>query len=52
MAKESGSNDEYEGQTGLGDIGNVLSGKGICFTYTRQKSEKILDIVNDLIENG
>ncbi|MGO5676664.1 hypothetical protein ACTOTM_20190 [Bacillus subtilis] len=51
MVKESGTNDEYEGQTGLGDLGDTLNRKGISVTYTRQtNNEKILDIVNQLIE--
>lgn len=51
MVKESGINDEYDGQTGLGDLGDTLNRKGISVTYTRQtNNEKILDIVNQLIE--
>lgn len=51
MVKESGINDEYKGQTELGDLGDTLNRKGISVTYTRQtNNEKILDIVNQLIE--
>jgi len=51
MVKESGINDEYEGQAGLGELGDKLNRNGISVTYTRQtNNEKILDIVNQLIE--
>ncbi len=51
MVKESGINDEYEEQKGLGGLGDTLNRKGISVTYTRQtNNEKILDIVNQLIE--
>lgn len=53
MVKESGINDEYEGQAGLGELGDKLNRNGISVTYTRQtNNEKILDIVNQLIEKS
>ncbi len=52
MVKETGIKDEY-GQTKLEDIGNVFRRKGISVSYTRQtNNEKILDLINDLIDNG
>lgn len=52
MVKEVRASDEYEAQTNLENIGDVLRKKGISVvTYTRQiNNEKILDIVNQLIE--
>ncbi|MCZ2258082.1 hypothetical protein KSU66_06220 [Sporosarcina sp. G11-34] len=52
MVKETGTNNEY-GQTKLEDIGKVFRNKGISVSYTRQtNNERILDLINDLIDNG
>lgn len=53
MIKEVGMENEYEVKMKMEDIGDVLRRKGISVTYTRQtNNEKIIDIINDLIENG
>lgn len=53
MVIEAGINEENKMPKKLGEIGDLLSEKGIKVTYTRQtNNEKILDIINDLIENG
>lgn len=51
MVKETEIYDEY-GQTKLEDISEVFRSKGISVSYTRQtNNEKILEIINDLIDN-
>lgn len=37
MVKESGINDEYEGQAGLGELGDKLNRNGISVTYTSKR---------------
>ncbi|WLR54609.1 type III restriction-modification system endonuclease [Mesobacillus subterraneus] len=53
MVKEEEFKDKYKGQTNLGDLGDMLSKKGISVTYTRQtNNETILGIVNQLIDKN